>query len=104
MLGGRDPNGARRLFPKFTQRLELGLDFLQPRARGLKQAFAGFGWRDAACGAREQPKAEPLFDSTDGVTQCRLRHPELRSGPGEASSSRHRQERKEVIEGSARHL
>ena len=35
---GGDPNGARGLLPKFAQRLELGLDLLEPRANGVKQA------------------------------------------------------------------
>jgi hypothetical protein len=70
MLGGRDPNRASKLFPKFTQGRELRLDFFKPRTHGLKQALPASVGEDAARGAREQPKPEPFLKSTDRVTDA----------------------------------
>jgi hypothetical protein len=55
VVPGGDPNGAGRLPPKRTQRLELGVDLLKPGLHGVHQTFAGFGQRDAARRAREKP-------------------------------------------------
>src|SRR5918995_4811748 len=64
MLGGCDPNRAGWLLPKFPYSRKLGLDLLEPRAHGVKQAFACLRRRDASRGARQEPKPEP---SADGV-------------------------------------
>jgi hypothetical protein len=40
IFGGRYPNRACRLLPKFTYRRKLGIDLLKSRAYCLKQAFA----------------------------------------------------------------
>ena len=82
---------------------ELGLDLLEPRAHGAKQALARLGRRDAARGAGQQPKAEPLLEPADGVAERRLRNAELRRGPGEAPLPRDREEGKQIVEMSARH-
>ena len=65
---------------------------------GVQQAFAGFGRRDAARGAGQQPDAQPRFESADGVAQRRLRDAELRRGLGEAALARHGDEGDEVVE------
>jgi len=86
---GRDPNGAGGLLPKFVQRGKLGLDLLKPRADGAKQAVARLGWGDAACGAGQQPKAEPFLEAANGVAERRLRHAQLRCGPRRFIGVRH---------------
>ena len=67
MVAGGDPNGAGWLLPKFPYGRKLGLDLLEPRAYGVKQAFACLRRRDAARGARQEPNAQPLFEFTDGL-------------------------------------
>ena len=101
---GRDPNGAGGLLPKFAQSLEPGLDLLEPRADGVKQAFARLRWRDAACGAGQQPKAEPFLEAANGVAERRLRHAQLRCGPRETAFVPDGQEGQQVIQIAALHL
>ena len=69
MIAGRDPNGAGGLVPKLAQGFQLGLDLLEAVAHGCEQAFARLGRGDAACRAREQPKAESRLQPSNGVTQ-----------------------------------
>ena len=103
MLARRDADGAGGLLAKLAQRRQLGVDLIEARADGAEQAFARLGRRDAARGAGQQPKPEPLFESADGVAERRLRNAELRRGPGEAPLPRHRQEGEEIVDVFARH-
>src|SRR5581483_4810634 len=98
-----DPDGARRLVPKLAERIQLSLDFLQARAHRVNQAFARFCWRDSARSAGQQPNAKPFLQSTDGVAQRRLRHPELRRRPGEAPLARDSKKGEEIVEVLPRH-
>ena len=104
MFGGRDPNGAGGLLAKLAHGRELGVDLLEPRTHGAKQALARFRRRDAARGAGQEPNAEPRFEFADGVAQRRLRDAELRGRLREAALSRDGQEGQEVIQISALHL
>jgi hypothetical protein len=101
---GRDPNGAGRLFPKFAQSRKLSLDLLEPRANGVKQAFARLRWGDAACGAGQQPKTEPFLEATNGVAKRGLRNAQLRCGLRETALLPDSQKGQQVVQISAVHL
>ncbi len=85
MVPGRDPNSPRRLVPKLTERLDLGLYPLEARPDDLEETFARLSRRNAAGGAGQQAKAATRLEPSDCLAQRRLRHAELRGGPGESS-------------------
>src|SRR6059058_372506 len=89
------------LLPELAQCRQLCVDLIESRAHGTEQAFAHLGRRNAPCGAGQQPKPEPLFESPDRVAERRLRNAELRCGPGEAPLLRYSEEGKEVIDVAA---
>src|SRR5208337_4922336 len=103
MPGGGDAERARRLLPQFAQRRQLSVDLVKSWADAAQQALARLGRGDAAGGAHQQPKPEPLFESTDGVAQRRLRDADLAGGSGEASLPRHGEEGEKVVDVLARH-
>jgi hypothetical protein len=103
MLAGRNTDHACRLFPKRTQCGQLRLDLIETWTDAAEQAFAGFGRRDMARRAREEPQFMPRLKPADGVAQCRLRDPELRRSLGEAPLFRHGEEGEEVVNVFARH-
>ena len=70
---------------------------------GAQQPLAGFRRRHAAGGARQQPQAQPLFQTANGVAERGLRNPELCRCPREAAFPRHREEREEIIGVLSRH-
>ena len=51
----------------------------------------------------QQPKPEPLVESTDRVAERRLRNTELRCGPGDTPLFRHSKEDKELVDVLAGH-
>jgi hypothetical protein len=102
-FAGCDPNRTGWLLPKFPYGRKLGLDLLEPRAHGVKQAFACLRRRDAARRAGQEPNAQPLFEFTDRVAQCRLRNTELCGGPRKTALSRYGHKGQEVVEISAVH-
>jgi hypothetical protein len=59
VVDGVDPDGAGRLLPKLTEGRKLGVDFLEARAQGVKQAFARLRRRDAARGAGQESNSQP---------------------------------------------
>ena len=89
--------------PNSLTACKLGVDLLEPRAEGPQQALARLGGRHAARGAGQQPQPEPCLQAADGLAQRRLRHAELRGGPGEAPLPRDREEGEEVVEVRPRH-
>jgi hypothetical protein len=103
MVAGRDPDGAGGLVAQVAERLELGLDLLEPGSHGLDQALARFGRRDTAGCAGEQPKPQTRFQSADGVAERRLRDTELRCGLGETALTADDHESQKIIEMAALH-
>src|SRR5215212_1519596 len=103
MLACGDADRARGLVPKLAERGELDFDLVEPRTHRPEQAFARLGWRYAARAARQEPKTEPLLESTDGVTQRRWRHTELGRGAGKAPLARDGEKGKQVVEVLAWH-
>jgi hypothetical protein len=95
---------CRRLLSQLAQRRELGGDLLEPGGEISKQALTGFGRRDAARGARQEPNAESGFELADGMAQRRLRNAELRRSFGETALTPDRQEGQKVVHVSALHL
>ena len=69
-----------------------------------EEALARLRWGDAACGAGQQPKAEPFLEATNGVAKRGLRNAQLRCGLREAALLPDGQEGQEVIQISAVHL
>ena len=86
-----------------AERGQFGVDLIETRTDGAEQAFARFRRRDATGGAGQQPQAKPLFETSDGVAQRRLRHAELRGGPGEAALPRDREEGDQIVKAFPRH-
>jgi len=70
---------------------------------GLNQALARLGRRNAAGVARQKPHAKAGLKCTDGATEGRLRHAELRGGTGEVPLPRDGQEGDQVRDGLPRH-
>ena len=68
-----------------------------------QQSFAGFGWGDAACRARQKANAKARFELAHGLAQRRLRDPELRCRFREASFPPHRDQGPQIIDVGARH-
>ena len=92
------------LLAQLAQCGELRIDLVEARPYRAEQAFARFRRRDAAGGARQQAKSEPLFEAPDGVAERGLRDAELGGGVRETALARDGQEGQEVTEMSAMHL
>ena len=103
MLARTDADGAGGLLAQRAQRREFGIDFLKAGPDRTHEPFARLGRRDAARGAGQQPKSEPLFQAADGVAQRRLRHAELGCRFGEAAVLRDGQESQQIVDVFARH-
>ena len=85
MVGSADADLARRGFTQVAQGGQFYLDFLEARADGLQQVFAGLGRRHAARGAGQQAQAESRLETANGVAERRLRHAEFGCGLGETA-------------------
>ena len=97
MLYRRDADGTGWLVAQCAERGNLAFDFVEPGADAAKEAFPGIGHGDAACRAREQPQAQPLFERADRVAQRRLRHLKLGGCLGEAALARDRDEGSQIV-------
>ena len=98
------PNRASRLVPQLAQRIQFGIDLLEPRRHAVQQPLAGFRRRNAAGRAGQQPDADPSLQVTDGLTQRRLRDAEFRRGACEAALLGDRDKGCQVMEALSRPL
>ena len=98
MLASRDADRACRLAPQLAERSQLRLDLLEPGSDGLQQPEPRLRGRDAARGAREQPKLQPFLQALDGLAQSGLRDAQLGGRLGEAALLRHHGEGGEIVE------
>ncbi len=85
MIASGDTNRTGGLFTKSAERCELSFDVIKPWPHALEQPFTGLGWRNAAGGSGEKPKAKPRFDPAGRLTERRLGYAGLSGRAGKAS-------------------
>jgi hypothetical protein len=69
MLSRSDADRAGGLLAELAQRGQLGIDLIEPRPDGAQQPLARLGRRDAARGAGQQAKTEPLLEPADRMAE-----------------------------------
>ena len=98
MVVRADPYRPRRLSVEFAQRRQFALYPLVIGADAGEQALTGFGRRDSARRARQQPDAQPLLKPPDAVAERRLRDAELGRRAGEAALAGDDDESLKIVE------
>ncbi len=74
MIGRGDPDVARRLVAKLTQRVDLRVDLIEVLSDPVEQSLASLCGRNSPRGAGQEPDAEPCLELANGVAQCGLRN------------------------------
>src|SRR6201999_877821 len=103
VFAGADADCAGGPLAHLAKRDDCLFDLLEARRERLEELFTGLGRRDAACGARQERKAQSLLQPFEGLAEGRWRHAQLGSGPREAPLLGHSGEDGEFVE-AWRHL